>query len=128
MEGAEEGELVAAAGYVAIGLGPLPNDLGPTVARSGRGIAARPVGRAHGREMVPMTVAMPIEMQAWVAAWGAVARYGDIGDYVRDVIRQDQEGRAYLVEIDAALHPSAMLTRNGSPDIAKFIRLHRNRG
>lgn len=95
MERSEEGGNVAAAD-AAIGSGPASSDVVSALARNDRNISAIPNGQVQGRDMITTTVAMPAEMQAWVAAWGAGARYGDAGDYVRDVIRRDQESRAYV--------------------------------
>ncbi|MDG2520411.1 type II toxin-antitoxin system ParD family antitoxin [Caulobacter segnis] len=41
-----------------------------------------------------MNVSLPDPMKAWVERQTAEGRYGNASDYVRDLIRRDQERRA----------------------------------
>ena len=41
--------------------------------------------------MATMNVSLPDQMKEWVEAQTASGRYGNASDYVRDLIRRDQE-------------------------------------
>lgn len=41
--------------------------------------------------MMQLTVSMPPALQAWVDARLAEGRYADAADYLRDLVRRDQE-------------------------------------
>jgi antitoxin ParD1/3/4 len=41
--------------------------------------------------MATMNVSLPEQMKAWVEAQTANGKYGNASDYVRDLIRKDQE-------------------------------------
>lgn len=43
--------------------------------------------------MATMNVSLPDQMKAWVDEQARGGRYGNASDYVRDLIRQDQERR-----------------------------------
>ena len=57
--------------------------------------------------MASMNVSLPDPMKAWVEAQAETGRYANASDYVRDLIRRDQERLAKLGElqrlIDAGL-------------------------
>jgi len=67
--------------------------------------------------MATMNVSLPDEMKAWVESRAATGRYSNASDYVRDLIRRDQEHDAALARlqevVDDAL-ASGISTR--SPD------------
>lgn len=47
---------------------------------------------------------MPEQMSAWVEAHGNTCRYGNVSEYVRDLVRRDQERReTAVVELRALL-------------------------
>lgn len=51
--------------------------------------------------MATMNVSLPDQMKAWVEEQTRTGRYGNASDYVRDLIRHDQERAAALAEIQA---------------------------
>lgn len=53
--------------------------------------------------MATMNISLPAKMKQWVEAQTADGRYANASDYVRDLIRRDQEWEAELAEIRAAV-------------------------
>ncbi len=53
--------------------------------------------------MATMNVSLPDAMKDWVEAQSRSGRYANASDYVRDLIRRDQERRAALAELDAEI-------------------------
>ncbi|MGP9822162.1 type II toxin-antitoxin system ParD family antitoxin [Salinarimonas sp. NSM] len=51
--------------------------------------------------MATMNVSLPDEMKAWVEAQAETGRYANSSDYVRDLIRRDQERREKLAAFQA---------------------------
>jgi antitoxin ParD1/3/4 len=51
--------------------------------------------------MATMNVSLPDAMKAWVEAQTEDGRYSNSSDYVRDLIRRDQERRQAWAEIQA---------------------------
>lgn len=49
--------------------------------------------------MATMNVSLPDPMKDWVEAQTATGRYSNASDYVRDLIRRDQERVAKLAEL-----------------------------
>ena len=49
--------------------------------------------------MASMNVSLPDPMKAWVEAQADTGRYANASDYVRDLIRRDQERLAKLGEL-----------------------------
>lgn len=49
--------------------------------------------------MATMNVSLPEPMKDWVEAQTRTGRYGNASDYVRDLIRRDQERAAKLAEL-----------------------------
>ena len=50
--------------------------------------------------MATMNVSLPDAMKAWVEEQVQTGRYGNSSDYVRDLVRRDQERTAKLVEFE----------------------------
>ena len=50
--------------------------------------------------MATMNVSLPDEMKEWVETQVQTGRYGNSSDYVRDLVRRDQERTAKKVEFD----------------------------
>ncbi|WP_408889864.1 type II toxin-antitoxin system ParD family antitoxin [Novacetimonas pomaceti] len=48
-----------------------------------------------------MNVSLPDPMKEWVEAQARTGRYSNASDYVRDLIRRDQEARATHAEVQA---------------------------
>lgn len=53
--------------------------------------------------MVSVTVTLSEPMKDWVDAQAASGRFDSAGDYVRDLIRQDQERSDGLIQIQALI-------------------------
>ena len=50
-----------------------------------------------------MNVSLPDAMKSWVEAQAASGRYGNASDYVRALIRRDQERSAAITELQALI-------------------------
>ncbi len=53
--------------------------------------------------MATMNVSLPDPMKAWVERQAESGRYGNASDYIRDLIRRDQEKREALAALQAAI-------------------------
>lgn len=53
--------------------------------------------------MATMNVSLPDEMKSWVESRAATGRYSNASDYVRDLIRKDQERAGATAELQAAI-------------------------
>ncbi|MEI2387075.1 type II toxin-antitoxin system ParD family antitoxin [Breoghania sp. JC706] len=53
--------------------------------------------------MATMNVSLPDAMKAWVESRSADGRYSNASDYVRDLIRKDQERQAAVDMLQAAI-------------------------
>ena len=53
--------------------------------------------------MATMNVSLPDAMKEWVEAQVQTGRYGNSSDYVRDLVRRDQERAAKRAEFDRLL-------------------------
>ncbi|PTW60896.1 antitoxin ParD1/3/4 [Breoghania corrubedonensis] len=53
--------------------------------------------------MATMNVSLPDAMKAWVESQRADGRYSNASDYVRDLIRKDQERQAATELLQAAI-------------------------
>ncbi len=51
--------------------------------------------------MATMNVSLPGAMKAWVEAQTEDGRYSNVSDYVRDLIRRDQERQARIAHMQA---------------------------
>lgn len=51
--------------------------------------------------MATMNISLPDPMKAWVEAQTLDGRYSNVSDYMRDLIRKDQERRQAIAEIQA---------------------------
>ena len=51
--------------------------------------------------MATMNVSLPDQMKQWVEAQAETGRYSNASDYVRDLIRRDQERARVFAEIQA---------------------------
>ena len=59
--------------------------------------------------MSTMNVSLPAEMKRWVEQQANSGRFSNSSDYVRDLIRRDQESRR-------APNPSSKITHRDLPD------------
>jgi len=53
--------------------------------------------------MATMNVSLPDPMKEWVEAQAKAGRYSNASDYVRDLIRRDQERQTAIAEIQEAV-------------------------
>ena len=53
--------------------------------------------------MATMNVSLPDTMKAWVEKQADGGRYGNASDYVRDLIRKDQDRQAAIGALQAAI-------------------------
>lgn|GEM_PF-328783 len=53
--------------------------------------------------MATMNISLPDKMKEWVEAQAETGRYSNASDYVRDLIRRDQEREAWHAELQAAV-------------------------
>ena len=53
--------------------------------------------------MATMNVSLPEPMKAWVERQAERGRYGNASDYVRDLIRKDQERKEAIAVLQAAI-------------------------
>jgi len=63
--------------------------------------------------MATMNVSLPDPMKEWVEAQARTGRYSNASDYVRDLIRRDQETRTTRAELQE--HITAGLRSGGNP-------------
>lgn len=48
--------------------------------------------------MSRLTISMPDQMSEWVEAQIDAGRYGNVSEYVRDLVRRDQQARGRAIE------------------------------
>lgn len=53
--------------------------------------------------MASMNVSLPEPMKAWVERQAESGRYGNASDYIRDLIRKDQERKEAIAALQAAI-------------------------
>jgi len=53
--------------------------------------------------MATMNVSLPDAMKAWVDRQAEGGRYGNVSDYIRDLIRKDQERSEAIAALQAAI-------------------------
>jgi antitoxin ParD1/3/4 len=79
------------------------------------------------RIMATMNVSLPDPMKAWVEAQTDNGRYSNASDYVRDLIRKDQERQAAIDVLQRAINEGLS---SGAPepfDAATFKQRMRDR-
>lgn len=72
--------------------------------------------------MATMNVSLPDALKAWVERQAESGLYSNASDYVRDLIRKDQERKTAMATLQAAITEGA---ESGEPhplDIADFKR------
>lgn len=53
--------------------------------------------------MTTMNISLPEQMKSWVESQSRSGRFANSSDYVRDLIRRDQERAAAIAEVQAAV-------------------------
>ena len=76
--------------------------------------------------MATMNISLPEQMKAWAEAQAETGRYSNTSDYVRDLIRRDQERSekiaAMQIKIDEAI--AGGISELTTQDILKKARAH----
>jgi len=54
-------------------------------------------------QTLPWNVSLPEPMKAWVERQARGGRYGNASDYIRDLIRKDQERKEAIAVLQAAI-------------------------
>jgi len=53
--------------------------------------------------MATMNVSLPDVMKSWAEKQSSIGRYSNVSDYVRDLIRKDQERQSAIMTLQAAI-------------------------
>ncbi|MBL4766373.1 MAG: type II toxin-antitoxin system ParD family antitoxin [Rhodobacteraceae bacterium] len=79
--------------------------------------------------MATMNVSLPEQMKSWVEQQSAGGRFANSSDYVRDLIRRDQERGVVIAELQAAID-AGLNSGHASPfdPAALKQKMHRSRG
>ena len=76
--------------------------------------------------MATMNISLPDPMKAWVEAQSRDGVYSNASDYVRDLIRRDQERRAAVAELQALVDEAIASGPSEPFDFDAFLaRKHR---
>lgn len=71
--------------------------------------------------MSTMNVSLPEPMKAWVEARARTGRFANSSDYVRDLIRRDQDRQAAVLTLQAALDEGLASGPAQLFDVAAFL-------
>ena len=78
--------------------------------------------------MATMNISLPERMKTWVETQSRTGRFANSSDYVRDLIRRDQERRQALDALQTAVD-DALASGPPEPfDLEAFKRARRGRG
>ena len=78
--------------------------------------------------MATMNVSLPDPMKSWVEDQAATGRYSNASDYVRDLIRRDQERQLVVAEIQGLVDEGLASGRAEPLDIEGFFAEKRANG
>lgn len=70
--------------------------------------------------MATMNVSLPDAMKDWVERQAEGGRYGNASDYIRDLIRRDQQRREAIAALQAAITEGAASGEPQTFDAAAF--------
>jgi len=76
--------------------------------------------------MATMNISLPDLMKSWVEAQTGTGRYSNVSDYVRDLIRREQERGARIAEMQALVDEARASGARCRLGCSKHI--HRRRG
>ena len=68
-----------------------------------------------------MNISLPDQMKAYAEAQTRDGRYSNVSDYMRDLIRRDQERREAIAELRAAFDKGVASGPGRPYDMARFI-------
>jgi antitoxin ParD1/3/4 len=73
-----------------------------------------------------MNVSLPDAMKAWVDRQAEGGRYGNVSDYIRELIRRDQERKEAIATLQAAITDGIESGPAEAFDAAAFkLRMHK---
>lgn len=76
--------------------------------------------------MATMNISLPDQMKSWVEDQSRDGRYSNASDYMRDLIRRDQERRQAIAEIQALVDEAIASGPSEPFDFDEFLaRKHR---
>ncbi|TFL18994.1 type II toxin-antitoxin system ParD family antitoxin [Jannaschia formosa] len=75
--------------------------------------------------MATMNVSLPDGMKAWVEDQVRSERYGNASDYVRDLIRKDQDRQRAIAELQAEIDKGRASGPAAAFDMQAFLRAKR---
>ncbi len=79
--------------------------------------------------MATMNVSLPEQMKSWVEQQSEGGRFANSSDYVRDLIRRDQERGVVIAELQAAIDDGLSSGPAAPFDHAAFKqKMHETRG
>lgn len=76
--------------------------------------------------MATMNVSLPDPMKAWVEAQTQDGRYSNASDYVRDLIRRDQDRQQAIVELQQLVDDGLASGPAGRLDVEAFLARKRD--
>ncbi len=71
--------------------------------------------------MASMNVSLPDQMKDWVEAQTKTGRYANVSDYVRDLIRKDQDRAAQIAALQAKIKDGLASGEPQMFDIDAFV-------
>lgn len=71
--------------------------------------------------MVTMNVSLPGPLKEWVEAQAKTGRYSNTSDYVRELIRRDQERSAKIARLQALIMEGEASESTGPLDVEAFL-------
>lgn len=71
--------------------------------------------------MATMNVSLPDPMKAWVEAQTQDGRYSNASDYVRDLIRRDQDRQQAIAELQQIVDECLASGRGARLDVEAFL-------
>ena len=71
--------------------------------------------------MSTMNISLPEQMKAFAEAQAKDGRYANVSDYMRDLIRKDQERRQAIAEIQALIDEGLASGPSTPFDMAEFL-------
>lgn len=77
--------------------------------------------------MATMNISLPGPMKAWVERQAGAGRYSNTSDYVRDLIRKDQERGQAIAELQALITQGIESGQPGLFDEKAFLSRMRER-
>lgn len=71
--------------------------------------------------MATMNVSLPGPMKAWAESRSKTGRYSNVSDYVRDLIRKDQEREQAIEELQSLVDEGLASGEPRDFDVSRFL-------